>query len=145
MIPSYRDPVGDHEGIVFLFGRRLGHITILTTTVAPQADTGPGHVRCDRTQMARAVRAGREHGVGLLAQVHSHGGAWVEHSRGDDSMVFMPFEGMLSIVVPWYGGVAPRPIHNLGVHQFQDDRWVMAEGTSVASGIALVPTGVDLR
>jgi Prokaryotic homologs of the JAB domain len=145
IIPSYRDAGGDHEGIAFLFGRRLGDVTILTTTVAPQAETGPGHVHCDRAQMTAVVRAGREHGVALLAQVHSHGRGWIEHSHGDDSMIFMPFGGMLSIVLPWYGRVAPRPIHNLGVHQFQEGRWVAAEAASVATGIALVPAGVDLR
>ena len=145
LLPTYRDAQGDHEGIAFLFGRRLEQVTVLTTVVAPAADTGPGHVRCDEDQMGAAIRAGRQHGIALLAQVHSHPTAWSEHSRGDDTRVFMPFEGMLSIVVPWYARVPLRPLQNLGIHQFQDGQWVSGEPRSVASAIQIVPSSVDLR
>jgi hypothetical protein len=145
LLQTYRDAQGDHEGIALLFGRRLSQLTILTTAIAPEADTGPGHVRCNEEQMGAAIWAGRERGVALLAQVHSHPAAWIEHSVGDDTMVFMPFEGMLSIVVPWYGRVPLRPLHKLGVHQFQDGQWVAAEPRSAASRIRIVPSSMDLR
>src|SRR4051812_1718581 len=67
LLQTYRDTQGDHEGIVFLFGRRLAEVTMLTTAIAPDADTGPGHVHCNEAQMGNAVQAGRSNGVALLA------------------------------------------------------------------------------
>lgn len=145
LLPSYRDPLGDHEGIVFLLGRQLGELTVLTSTLAPQATTTSGSVRCSSEQMGEATLAARAAGLGLLAQLHSHPADWTQHSVGDDSMVFMPFEGMLSIVAPWYGRVGLRPLQNLGVHQYQDSRWVEADPDSVRESFRIVPDGIDLR
>lgn len=145
LLPSFRGPDGDHEGMVFLLGRELGTLTLLTTALAPDANHGPGHVICDPSAVAAAQRAGREAGLALLAQMHSHPKGWIEHSEGDDELVLMPFEGMLSIVAPWYGRVGLQPIHGLGVHQFQDGRWVLAEPASVRERLRVLPTEIDLR
>jgi hypothetical protein len=145
LLPSFRDPLGDHEGIVFLLGRQLGELTMLTSALAPRAETTRGSVRCSPEQMAEVIEAAREVGLGVLAQLHSHPAEWTEHSVGDDSMVFMPFEGMLSIVAPWYGRVGLCPLANLGVHQYQDGRWVQAEADSIRERITVVPDGIDLR
>ncbi len=95
--------------------------------------------------MAAAQRAGREMGLALLAQLHSHPKDWIEHSAGDDDLVLMPFEGMPSIVAPWYGRVGLRPLAGLGVHQFQDGRWILAEPAGVAERLRLLPAEIDLR
>lgn len=145
LLPSYRDPRGDHEGIVFLLGRQLGALTVLTSALAPEAETTSGSVSCSPEQMDEAIRAARQAGLGILCQLHSHPSGWTEHSVGDDSMVFMPFEGMISIVAPWYGRVGLRPLQNLGVHQYQDGRWIQAEQASVAERFNIVPDGIDLR
>jgi hypothetical protein len=57
----------------------------------------------------------------------------------------MPFEGMVSLVVPWYGRVGLRPLSGLGVHQYQDGRWVLIESNSVRKRLTVVPTWIDLR
>jgi proteasome lid subunit RPN8/RPN11 len=145
LLPSFRDPGGDHEGMVFLLGREMGSLTLLTTALAPAADHGPGHVICEPGAVAAAQRAGREHGLALLAQLHSHPGASTEHSEGDDDLVLMPFEGMLSLVAPWYGRTGLRPLHAIGVHQFQGGRWMLAEPESVRKRMHLLPAGIDLR
>jgi hypothetical protein len=145
LLASYRDPLGDHEGIVFLLGRQLGELTVLTSALAPRAETTSGSVRCSPEQMDEAIRAARRAGLGILCQLHSHPADWTEHSLGDDSMVFMPFDGMISLVAPWYGKVGLRPLANLGVHQFQDGRWIRAERASIAEGLRIVPDGIDLR
>jgi len=145
LLPTYRDPLGDNEGIVFWLGRQFGEATIITTALAPQAKTSSGSVQCSQSQMAAAIEAARGAGLALLAQVHSHPGEWVEHSTGDDSMVFMPYEGMLSLVVPWYGRVGMRPLQNVGVHQYQDGRWVAAERRSIPAALIIVPESIDLR
>jgi len=145
LLPTYRGPLGDHEGIVFWLGREFEDLALFTTAIAPQAETSPGRVNCTREQMAEAVEAARDLSLGLLAQVHSHPRDWIEHSVGDDEMVFMPYEGMLSIVVPWYGRNPMWPLANLGVHQYQDGGWVRAEPASVTRQITIVPAKVDLR
>jgi hypothetical protein len=145
LLPTYRGPDGDHEGIVFLFGRRLDSVTLITTSVAPDAEHGSRGVLCREEHVLAAVRAARESGVALVAQLHSHPGAWTEHSEGDDSLVLMPYEGMLSFVAPRYGHFGLRPVHSLGVHQFQDGRWVLAAPQSVKEALSLVPSELDLR
>jgi hypothetical protein len=63
-------------------------------------------------------------GLGLMAQVHSHPGEDARHSSGDDDMTLMPREGMFSIVVGHYGRGSLTHEAGLGVHQYQDGRWV---------------------
>jgi hypothetical protein len=67
------------------------------------------------------------------------------HSEGDDEMVFMPFAGMLSIVVPCYARFDLRPLDGLGVHQFQDGRWILAERESVRNNLIVAPNSIDVR
>lgn len=145
LLPSYRAPDGDHEGIVFLAGREIGDVTLLTTAIAPDCDHGRGHVMCSLSDIDAVTKAAHARGVGVLAQVHSHPAACTEHSTGDDEMILMPFEGMLSIVVPHYARHGMRPLDGVGVHQYQDGAWVRATAASVRAGITLVPSGIDLR
>lgn len=145
LLPTFRGPDGDHEGLVFLLGRDLGPLTILTTAIAPDADHGPGHVMCDEAAVGAVGRAARAHGLGLLAQLHTHPRERIEHSVGDDSLVLMPFEGMLSLIAPWYGRVGLQPLHGLGVHQHQDGRWVLIHPDSVREHLHVVPDAIDLR
>jgi proteasome lid subunit RPN8/RPN11 len=145
LLPTYRGVDGSHEGICFLAGYETGELTLYLTTIAPKADHGPRHVRCSETQVAEATAATRSSGLGLLAQVHSHPSGATGHSLGDDEMVFMPFEGMLSIVVPDYGRFGLLPLDSLGVHQFQDGRWVLCERASVQENFAVVSAAEDLR
>jgi hypothetical protein len=145
LLPSFRGPDGDHEGIVFLLGRELPGLTIFTSVLAPDADHGEGHVICEPSAVSGAQRAAREYGLGIIGQLHSHPCDSTEHSVGDDSLVLMPFEGMLSVVAPWYGRVGLRPLHGLGVHQYQDGRWVLMSSESVRASFTIMPTSFDLR
>jgi proteasome lid subunit RPN8/RPN11 len=145
ILPTFRGPDGDHEGIAFLLGFELESITIFTSVLAPEGDHGPGHVFCSREQVLAASRAARAAGVSLLGQLHSHPHASSFHSEGDDHMVLMPFEGMLSIVAPHYGHFGLRPLDSLGVHQFQDGRWVACTRDSLSGRLLILPTEIDLR
>jgi hypothetical protein len=115
--------------------------------VAPNAYHRRAYVNCSEQQIAEATAAVRQLGLGLglLAQVHSHPGEYTMHSPGDDTMVFMPFEGMLSIVVPYYAHFGLRPIDSLGVHQFQDGRWILIERESVHHNFLVIPNSLDVR
>lgn len=82
-----------------------------------------------------------------LAQVHSHPGHWVEHSRYDDRMAMS--KRALSIVFPFYGRDLPAPFPTaIGVHEFQSDYWHLLEGTVARSRVASAEGAVqvaDLR
>lgn len=145
ILPTYRGPDGDHEGISFLLGFEFASLTLFTSVIGPEADHGPGHVSCTREQVLAASRAARGAGLSLLAQIHSHPGPWTFHSEGDDDMVLMPFEGMLSIVAPRYGHFGLRPLDSLGAHQFQDGRWIVCERQSLTDHFRILPTQIDLR
>lgn len=140
---TFRGPEGPHEGIVFWGGRELEGLTLYTTAVIPHARHTKGSVQCDEAAIREVVRALRPHGLGLLAQVHSHPGGDARHSHGDDDMVLLPFEGMLSIVVPWYSRDGMHPLSTCGIHQFQQGRWVLCE--SNLDNIQVVPGSVDVR
>lgn len=144
-LPTYRGPDGHHEGIAFLAGIVRSETSIFTTAIFPEADHRSGYVRCDEYQFASASAAARTHGLGLLAQVHTHPLGWTEHSPGDDEMVQPAYEGMLSIVVPDYARAPLRPLSSLGVHQLQDGKWVLAERDSVSERFVSVPASLDLR
>lgn len=144
-LPTFRGIDRDHEGIAYLCGREIKSTTLLLTTIVPNADHGWGHVRCSEQQIAEVSQAARGLGLGVLAQVHSHPEAGTEHSVGDDQMVLMPFEGMLSIVAPHYGRTGLLPLSSLGIHQFQDGRWVLISSASAAAGVQVLPGGMDLR
>lgn len=145
ILPTYRGPDGDHEGIGFLLGFEFPSLTLFTSVLAPEADHGPGHVSCSRDQVLAASRAARGTGEAILGQLHSHPGPWTFHSEGDDDMVLMPFDGMLSIVAPRYGHFGLRPLDSLGVHQFQAGQWIVCEQQSLADQFHVLPTEIDLR
>ena len=145
ILPTYRGPEGSHEGIALLCGVELPHITLFTTAVFPEADHRRDYVQCSEDQFAAASAVARKSGLGVIAQVHTHPTDSALHSLGDDDMVRPRYEGMLSIVVPAYGRHGLRPLYSLGVHQFQDSTWVLAEHEDVRQNIVIVPTAVDLR
>jgi hypothetical protein len=145
LLPTYRGPDGDHEGLVFLLGRELPDLTLFVAAAAPEASHTAGSVEAPPQAVLAVVDRACSLGLGLLAQVHSHPTEWSEHSEGDDKMVLMPFEGMLSIVVPHYGHHRLLPLDGLGVHQWQSGAWFACERGSIRRGIHVVPTGIDLR
>ncbi len=142
-LATFRGPEGPHEGIVFWGGRETEGLTYFTTAIVPHAVHTRGSVHCDEAAIREVVHALRPHGLGLLAQIHSHPGGDARHSFGDDDMIFLPFEGTLSIVVPWYGRDGMHPLSTCGIHQFQNGRWVLCD--SNLENIQIVPTLVDVR
>lgn len=135
---------GGHEGIVFWAGREFEGGMILTHAIHPRADHGPGHVHVSREEVGRVARIARSFKLGILCQIHTHPGADVRHSDGDDGLILLPFDGMLSIVVPHFG-VRFHNFEDVGVHQFQGERWVLCSKNSVKDAISIFPSSTDAR
>jgi len=125
---------GGHEGICFWAGRERHDRTTFEAVVVPNgARHGPYGVFVSATAFGNAADNAHQMGLGILAQVHSHPSAHTVHSDGDDELVVMPFEHMLSLVAPFYGRTV-RSIDDFSVHQFQNHRWILCSKESVRSG-----------
>lgn len=134
---------GGHEGIVFWAGREAGDFTVFLQAILPVAKHSHGSVMVSREEIGETQRAGRRNKLGVLCQVHSHPGPDGRHSDGDDDLVLLPFEGMLSIVAPQFG-LGFRSITDVCIHQYQEGRWVLCSADSVSGQLLVVPTFQDL-
>ncbi|MBI5434905.1 MAG: Mov34/MPN/PAD-1 family protein [Planctomycetes bacterium] len=135
---------GGHEGILYWSGRAIGDTTVVLGAVVPDATHDRYRVHVTPEQIGAVARAAHAHRLGVLCQVHSHPGRDTRHSDGDDDLVLMPFEGMLSIVVPDYGR-GSWAIADCGVHQYQDRRWARCAPDSVRESLIVVPVVTDQR
>jgi hypothetical protein len=141
-IDGIRD--GGHEGMLFWTGRSVGEHTFLIQAILPNAQHSRLRVHASKEAVADAARAARNSGLGILCQVHSHPGSDTRHSDGDDDLVLLPFDGMLSIVAPNFG-IGLKSLAQCSVHQFQRDRWVLCDPASVGARVKLIPSEIDLR
>lgn len=135
---------GGHEGMAFWAGREVEGATILLQVIVPDCDHSSGRVMASREAVGHAARAARSAGLGILCQVHSHPGWDGRHSDGDDDLILLPFEGMLSVVVPFFGAMFSS-MTRCCVHQFQTGRWVLCSRESVVRNFTIVSPVVDLR
>lgn len=128
-----------HEGLVLWLGRVVGTSTLVVSCHTPQVDAGPDFVFLPEVAVGAAARVARAHGLGVIAQVHSHPGHDTRHSDGDDQLVLMPFDGMFSLVVANYGRASLLPADGAGLHQYQRTGWVM-----ISNADAMVVVGPEL-
>lgn len=133
-----------HEGLVFWGGRESGNLTVITTVIVPEVQHSHGRVHVSRRAYGIAARRARKRGILLLAQVHSHPGSDTRHSDGDDELIGLPTEGMLSVVVPNFG-MGFSGVTEAGVHQLQEERWVLCSEDSVEAQMTTAPGRLDAR
>lgn len=134
-----------HEGVAYWAGRRFRTGSIVTTCIAPTAETASGSFETSSHANARVVAYLATVGLELLGQVHSHPASCVDHSHGDDELAFMPYEGFLSVVVPHYGRRGMTPLACCGVHVFEGGGFRRMGRAEVESSFRLIDAFVDLR
>jgi hypothetical protein len=113
-----RDERSEHEGIVYWAGKMSPSAWIVTTSIAPRAETTWGSFTTSAASNAEVITFLAQHGLELLAQIHSHPGSRVAHSEGDDEGAFMPYENYLSIRCPQFcyaGNVAAYELRSPSV------------------------------
>lgn len=115
---------GPDEGLVLWLGRNIENTSLVLACAAPRTTHDWGRVHVDETAVGTAASAARAHGLGVIAQVHSHPGRDTRHSDGDDQLVLLPYESMFSLVIADYGLGSVHPTEGAGLHQFQDGRWI---------------------
>jgi len=135
---------GGHEGLVYWAGRETDAGVIFLSVVVPESDHGPQHVMVSGPEVSRASRHMRDYNLGLKAQVHSHPGGDARHSDGDDELILMPFDGMLSVVAPDFGRRVEE-LQDFTFHQYQDEEWVLCSQESVERSFEVIPTVMDIR
>jgi hypothetical protein len=138
-----RDERSAHEGIVYWAGKVTTSSWIVTTSIAPKADTTWGSFTTTAFSNAEVITFLATHGLELLAQVHSHPGSRVGHSEGDDEGAFMPYENYLSLVVPNFGKGGILPLQRCGVHRFNQGRFKRLTRKEVETLFQIIPTHKD--
>lgn len=116
-------------------------IYVAVTVVVPNAVLSPRNYVVPAGAVSEAgshMRTGR---MTRVAQVHSHGNDWVEHSGTDDDRAYTQRPGGLSIVVPFHGVSRPN-VAECGVHIRTDAGWQRVRPDSV---IKIIPSVLDHR
>lgn len=145
LLQGVRDMDSAHEAILYWAGRTFSSFWIVTTCIAPHARTSWGSFATSASSNANVIKHLSAYGLELLGQVHSHPDTLVDHSRGDESGAFMPYENFLSIVVPYYGTRGIVPFGMCGVHRFEDGRFVRLSNNQIDKSLLVLPERIDLR
>lgn len=127
---------GRRESGLFWYGPRDadGGGTV-AYVVAPRQRMTWGNYSVSTDALTEVVQALPD-GFKPLAQIHSHPGARVEHSRYDDRMVSS--KRALSVVFPHYGRTRSIFPDGVGVHEWQADYWHLLDGWSAAQRVVIV-------
>jgi len=131
--------------LVYWAGRRTGQAAFVTTCVAPAARTTRGSFETSSESNANVVMFLAANDLELIAQVHSHPQVSVDHSPGDDERALMPFEGLVSIIVPHYARRGMTPLTICGVHIFENGAFRRLGDVDVESRLSIIPSLADLR
>jgi hypothetical protein len=130
------------EGVVYWFGIEQQQSAVVTTLIVPNADTTYGSVWTSALANSDAIRVTIGTALVYLGQAHSHPGSSVSHSLVDDSDTFALCEGILSIVVPWFGRYGIQ-LAECGVHRYVGNRFMDVD--RVDDHLRIVPGFADLR
>jgi proteasome lid subunit RPN8/RPN11 len=142
-LQAFGDSNGErHEGLVFWAGKNIGTGSYVLAAIVPDCDHEPFRVAASPSQMGAAARTARKLGLGLISQVHTHPDLDTRHSDGDDILVFMPYEGMFSLVVGNYGDGSFDPGEGVGLHQYQNGEWVQV--SNAAEVLRIVPSLIEV-
>ena len=144
LLPTYGDDER-HEGVVYLGGVRAGAVSIVLSAIAPDAETTRGSFVTGVDTNTDLVCALADHGLVLVGQVHSHPGAWVDHSDGDDTGALVKFENYWSVVVPEYAEEGMLPLDRCGFHCFRRGRFARLTPEALSARVTAVPDFIDLR
>ena len=111
---------GPLESAVFWYGERYEGHALVRAVITPAQTSARGNYEVSAAAMSAMVGV-LDDEMKPLAQIHSHPGRWVEHSRYDDLMASS--KKALSIVFPFYGHWSQRWPVGVGVHEWQRGYW----------------------
>jgi hypothetical protein len=138
-----------HERIAYLDGVRYRDQTgavqgIATTVTVPDAVTSPDNFTVSTTAMDQAGDHFDVLDLVRLAQVHTHGNNWVNHSWVDDQRAYSQRDGALSLVLPYHAAGRPT-LWQAGIHVRELTGWRRVTSEEITTLIRLLPGVIDHR
>lgn len=134
-----------HENVVYIGGKIVGNQRFGFVLVAPSADTGPRWYNTTPKSHWSVVMETTQHDIEIIGQIHTHPGAIVSHSLGDDELAFTKGEGFWSLVVPNYCRQGMLPLAQCGIHCFENGKFSLLTHRAVEARVKIIPNVVDLR
>lgn len=126
---------GMREACVFWYGSRDGDLSRVTAVRAPRQTATRFNYHVDEAAMSHMSQT-LDDECRPVAQIHSHPGRNVEHSRYDDQMVAS--RRALSLVFPNYGHLARAWPCGIGVHEWQEGYWHLLDDRQSTMRVRLV-------
>lgn len=116
VLSPYR--AGRVESVCFWYGTREGDTECVKAIVVVDQTNNPGNFQVSPDSMMYVASLFGDLGWTNLAQIHTHPGKDVEHSKYDD--VYVNSRRALSLVLPNYGEPLKSFLKTVGVHEFQN-------------------------
>lgn len=132
-----------HESVLYWAGMEMDNKWVLSTCIRPVARTTRGSFQTSTRANAEVISFLAAHQLGLLAQVHTHPGSFIDHSEGDDEGAFMAFENFISIVVPDYGRQGILPLTQCGVHRMENGQFRRLRVDEINQSFRILPLAQD--
>ncbi len=117
---------GRRESGAFLLGRRRGRRPLVTHIVyfddlEPESLNGAVHLTM--TAYSRLWAMCRDHGVEVLADVHTHPGRYIQQSEIDQDNPLIAQRGHVAIIIGHYAQKHAE-LRDVGMYEYQgDDGW----------------------
>lgn len=130
---------------VLWYGPADHHGGTVAYVVAPPQSMSWGNYHISAHALATLVQRLPD-GWRPLAQIHSHPGHCVQHSRYDDEMTSS--RRALSLVFPCYGSITEPFPRGIGIHEWQDGYWYLLDLEDATRRVVLTEGTVrveDLR
>ena len=114
------------EGVVYWVGKETPEGFLVTEAVAPRAMMTPVSFRVNAEENARIMTKLVKKGEQIIAQVSSRPpGSDLRHHLTEEEMGFLPFEGLISVVVSDYGAEGLLPLsEKTAVFLFEKGKFV---------------------
>jgi hypothetical protein len=132
------------EGVVYWFGLEAGGVSVVTTLVVPDADTGMGCVSTSVEANAEALTSIVGTPLVLIGQAHSHPANKVRHSWVDDRDTFARFDGAISVVVPYFGRRGVK-LRRCGMHRHEGGSFRLLGRGEIGRHLVVLPGEADFR
>jgi hypothetical protein len=135
------------ESTVLWGGRRFGNDAVAMAVLCPtggDVSFSRGLVRVGPDTTAEMGRWLRAEGLRGLAQVHTHPGSWIDHSRTDDDSPIVSSDGFVSLVWPNYASLPVREITELGVHRLVDGQWHRYRGDRATQLVRVIESEASI-
>lgn len=145
---DYYNKKPSNEGFVYWAGKIEENIYHINTVIAPKTDSDTRRVTIPPIENFYYTKALATNNLVHIGQVHSHPEDWVGHSEGDNLWAAFKSDGLISIVVPNYGGDGMLPFKNCGFHRFQDQEFYRLSNKYVKRSFKIVDDKaimIDLR